>query len=164
MVLTRQNVRPSSPPRQKQKSQFFGCQVVLIRLTRHNVFMTTALIIKADGSTPTIREIPQGETYSTIKEVVASPRGDWFDCVRGEKFHGYVNDTGLIDGLPFNPICSIIFGQVICGDVILFGSFSPTDEYDGNEYDIPEWVAQSVRQQYFLWKENADEAMRVSSL
>jgi hypothetical protein len=126
--------------------------------------MTKALIIKADGSQPIIREIPQGETYGVIKEVVASPQGDWFDCVRGDKFHGYVNDTGLIDGLPFNPVCSIIFGQVICGDVILFGSFSPTDEYDGAEHDIPEWVRFSVSQQYFLWKQNADEAMRMEKL
>lgn len=126
--------------------------------------MTNALIIKADGSPPLIREIAQGETFDAIKETVSSPRGDWFDCVRGDKFHGYVNDTGLIDGLPFNPVCSIIFGQVICGDVIIFGSFSPTGEYDGYEHDVPEWVAQSVRQQYFLWKENADEAMRLEKL
>jgi hypothetical protein len=67
-----------------------------------------------------------------------------------------VNDTGIIDGLPLNPIASILFGQVICGDVILFGSFSPKGEYDGDEYDIPEWVVANVRSAFMLWKMNAD--------
>lgn len=119
--------------------------------------MKKALIIKADGSLPSIKEIPsQKETYQVIKEVIASPHGDWFDCVRGESYHAYVNDTGLIDGLPLNPIASILFGQVICGDVIMFGSYSPKGEYDGDEYDIPEWVVTNVRSQFLLWKTNTD--------
>lgn len=119
--------------------------------------MKKALIIKADGSLPFIKEIPsQKETYGVIKETVASPHGDWFDCVRADSYHGYVNDTGLIDGLPLNTIASILFGQVICGDVILFGSYSPEGEYDGDEYDIPEWVAVHVKKQFSLWQANTD--------
>jgi len=119
--------------------------------------MKKALIIKTDGSLPTIREIPSQEaTYQVIKDTVASPHGDWFDCVRGESYHCYVNDTGIIDGLPLNPIASILFGKVICGDVILFGSYSPKGEYDGDEWDIPEWVVLNVRSAFLLWKTNAD--------
>ena len=70
---------------------------------------------------------------------------------------GYVNDTGLIDGLPFNPIASIIFGQVICGNAIAFGSFNLENEYDGDEHPIGEDVIEAVKRQWFLWKHNADE-------
>jgi hypothetical protein len=123
--------------------------------------MTKALIISADGTAPVIKEVAEGASYDAIKEAVRSHTGDFFDCVRGESFHGYVNDTGLIDGLPLNPVASIIFGQVICGDAILFGSYNPQGKYDGEEYDIPVWVAESARQQWFLWKENADAQMRL---
>lgn len=111
-----------------------------------------ALVIKTDGTFPAVMEIPsQTDINQVIKDTVASPHGDWFDCVRGESFHGYVNDTGLIDGLPLNPIASILFGQVICGDVILFGSRSPE-----GENDIPVWVVEEVRSTFILWKTNAD--------
>lgn len=119
--------------------------------------MKRAIIIKADASPPFIKEIASQETtYEIIKETVASEHSDWFDCVRGESYHGYVNDTGLIDGLHVNLIASILFGQVICGNVILFGSFSPKGEYDGDEYDIPEFVWASVKSHWSLWKTNMD--------
>lgn len=114
--------------------------------------MKKALTIPADGETPTLLECGDDKTYETIREYV----GGWFDCVRSDKFHGYVNDTGLIDGLPFNPIASVIFGQVICGDAILFGSLSDDGEYDGEEYDIPEFVVAGIMRQWFLWKHNAE--------
>lgn len=111
-----------------------------------------ALIIKTDGTPPTVMEIPsEMDTNQVIKNTVASPWGDWFDCVQGESFHGYANDTGLVDGLPLNPIASILFGQIICGDVILFGSHTPNCECD-----IPEWVVEKARSAFMLWKINAD--------
>ena len=120
-----------------------------------------ALIIKSDGTMPVTMDIPsQEDTYEIIKATVASPNGDWFDCVRAQSFHGYVNDTGLVDGLPMNPVASILFGQVICGDAILFGSFSAVGSYDGNEHDIPAFVPELARTQWFLWKTNADASMR----
>ncbi len=116
-----------------------------------------ALVLRTDGSLPFIKEIPsQNEALAVLKEVITSPHGDWFDCVRGGNFHAYVNDTGLIDGLPLNPVASIIFGQIICGDVIFFGSYSPRGEYDGNEYSIPKCVVEDVSRHYFLWRTNAD--------
>jgi hypothetical protein len=111
-----------------------------------------ALTIKADGTLPAVIEIPsQTDINQVIKDTVASPSGDWFDCVRGESFHGYVNDTGLVDGLPMNPIASILFGQVICGDVILFGSHTPE-----GECDIPEWVVAKARSAFMLLTTNED--------
>jgi len=116
-----------------------------------------ALVLKTDGSIPLITTIPsQKETFDIIKDTISSPHGTWFDCVHGENFHAYVNDTGLIDGLPLNPVASIIFGQVVCGDVIFFGTYSPKGEYDGNEYSIPEAVVDDVSRHYFLWRTNAD--------
>lgn len=119
--------------------------------------MIQALVLKADGSIPVITTIPsQKETFDIIKDTISSPHGTWFDCVLGENFRAYVNDTGLIDGLPLNPVASIVFGQVICGDVIFFGSYSPKGEYDGNEYSIPKCVVKDVSRHYFLWRTNAD--------
>lgn len=123
--------------------------------------MTKALIIKTDGTAPVISEIAEGGSYEAIKEAVRSETGDFFDCVRNESFHGYVNDTGLIDGLPLNPVASILFGQVICGDAILFGSYNTHGKYDGEEHDIPTFVPEMARQQWFLWRENADAQMRL---
>lgn len=89
-------------------------------------------------------------------EVVRHTVGGWFDCVRGDKFHGYVNDTGLIDGMPFNPIASIMFGQVICGDAILFGSLNASGEYDGYEHAIDPIVVEAVKRQWFLFHHNSE--------
>ena len=119
--------------------------------------LTRALIIPTDGMpTTTMVASPAGDFINATV-------GGWFDCVRSDRFHGYVNDTGLIDGLPFNPIASIIFGRVICGNAILFGSFSTENEYDGHEHHIEENIIEGVKRQWFLWKHNADEReMRAS--
>ena len=119
--------------------------------------MTTAIIITENSVTAKTFDV--GVTHSEIHEMV----GGWFDCVRGERFHGYVNDTGLIDGLPFNPIASIMFGRVLCGDAILFGTLNLQNENDGEEHHIGENVIEGVKRQWFLWKHNADEReMRAS--
>lgn len=119
--------------------------------------MIQALVLKADGSIPVITTIPsQKETFGIIKDTISSPHGTWFDCVCGENFRAYVNDTGLIDGLPLNPIASIVFGQVICGDVIFFGSYTPAGQWDGEEHDVPECVIDSVKMHWSLLNTNVD--------
>ena len=108
-----------------------------------------ALILKTDGSLPFTKEIPSQEaTLAVIKETVASPHGDWFDCVRGENFHAYVNDTGDRDGLPLNPIASSMLGEYVCGDVIIFGSLTPDGEWDGEEHDVPRPIIECAEQQW----------------
>lgn len=119
--------------------------------------MIKALIIKADGSVPFIEEIPsQKETFQVIKDTVAGPYGTWFDCVSGESFNCYINDTGIIDGLPLNPVASILLGCVICGDTIVFGSLTPTGEWDGDEHDVPQLVIESVRKHWSLLNASVD--------
>jgi hypothetical protein len=116
--------------------------------------MKRALIIPAESMPTTIMV---EDTYNTIRNTV----GGWFDCVRQKSFHGYVNDTGLIDGLPFNPIASIVFGQVICGDAILFGSFNAKGEYDGEEHAIDPAIVAGVKQQWFLFKTNSEAGVKI---
>ena len=114
--------------------------------------MKRALLIPAEG-TPTTTMVMEAETYEFIRQSV----GGWFDCVRSDEFHAYVNDTGLIDGLPFNPVASIMFGQVICGDAVVFGSFNAQGEYDGEEHAIDPKVVEAVKRQYLLYMANANE-------
>jgi hypothetical protein len=116
--------------------------------------MKRALVIPAEGM-PT--SVMVEDTYNFIRNTV----GGWFDCVRQKSFHGYVHDTGLIDGLPFNPIASIVFGQVICGDVCLFGSFNAQGEYDGDEHHIDPAVIEAVKRQWFLFKTNSDAGVKI---
>lgn len=116
-----------------------------------------ALIIEAEGKAPFIKDVPsQKETYEVIKATITSPYGNWFDRVCKETFHGYVNDTGIIDGLPLNPVASILLGQVVCGDVIIFGTYTPTGEWDGEEHDVPQCVIESVKKQWSLLNANVD--------
>jgi len=125
-------------------------KVVIAPNKAYTEVMNKALVIPAEGSPfTTIVAQPEGDF---INKTV----GGWFDCVRSKSFHGYVNDTGLIDGLPFNPIASIVFGQVICGDAILFGSFSASGEYDGYEHSIDPMVVTAVNQQYMLYRTNSE--------
>ena len=117
-----------------------------------------ALIIPAEGMpSTTLVAQPAGDFINATV-------GGWFDCVRSDRFHGYVNDTGLIDGLPFNPIASIMFGRVLCGDAILFGTLNLQNENDGEEHHIEENVIEAVKRQWFLWKHNADERVMRASL
>jgi hypothetical protein len=116
--------------------------------------MKRALVIPAESAPTTIMV---EDNHITIRNIV----GGWFDCVRQKSFHGYVNDTGLIDGLPFNPVASIVFGQVICGDAVLFGSFNAKGEYDGYEHAIDPAICEAVRQQWFLFKTNADAGVKL---
>lgn len=116
--------------------------------------LTRALVVPAEGM-PTTSLV--ANTYDFIQETV----GGWFDCVRQKSFHGYVHDTGLIDGLPFNPIASIVFGQVICGDVCLFGSLNAQGEYDGDEHHIDPAVIEAVKRQWFLFKTNSDAGVKI---
>jgi hypothetical protein len=74
--------------------------------------------------------------YQDIRDII----GNWIDCVRGDDFVGYVDDEGLVSGLEFNPIASILFGQYLVGDVVVFGSLDENGSYDGNNYDVPESV------------------------
>lgn len=128
----------------------------------------TALILNVGEQPKTIVIPTHDDTYRAIKQAVASEYGDFFDVVAHTgttRFHGYVNDTGLIDGLPMNPIASIMLGQVVCGNTILFGSLNDKGVYDGDEHDIPQVVVEACVRQHFIWQfsvEKAEENLEIS--
>ena len=132
------------------RSEIFFTEVVITTNKGYIEGMNKALIIPAKG-TP----------YTTM---VAHPEGDfinktvggWFDCVRSEHFHGYVNDTGLIDGLDLNPVASVMFGQMLAGDCIVFGSFNAQGESDGYEHTIDPTVVSMANHFNFLWETQPD--------
>jgi hypothetical protein len=47
-------------------------------------------------------------------------------------FSGYVNDEGLVLGLPYNSIASVLFGLYLCGDCVVTGGVDD----DGNDMDV----------------------------
>lgn len=116
-----------------------------------NAELIKALVIPAEGS-PTTTMVASGSTYDFIRESV----GGWFDCVRSEDFHAYVHDTGIIDGQPFNRLASILFGRVICGDIVVFGSLSASGVYDGEEHHVPPMIVNLVAQQWMLLLANSE--------
>lgn len=94
--------------------------------------MKKALIINPNGTMFTT-EFPEKNIGDEIRRLV----GNWFDCVRGEGFVGYVDDEGLLNGSEFNPIASIVFGRYLAGVTVVFGCVNPDNgEYDGEDYSI----------------------------
>ena len=71
---------------------------------------------------------------SVIHDIV----GNWFDCVRSHDIVGYVDDEGLLRGLPLNPVATAIFGRILAGTCVVVGSLNPQGESDGEDYDVPE--------------------------
>jgi hypothetical protein len=108
--------------------------------------MKRALVIPAKGTPYTVMvEQPEGDF---INKTV----GGWFDCVRSEKFHGYVNDEGLLIGLEMNPVASVMFGQMLAGDCVVFGSLNAKGEYDGYEHSVDPDVVVVANHFNFLWR------------
>lgn len=92
-----------------------------------------ALIATADGDVRVENIAPEAED---IRRII----GGWFDCVREDKYVGYVHDEGLLIGLPTNYIASVMFGRVLAGDCVVVGALNEKGEYDGESYDAPEWM------------------------
>lgn len=57
---------------------------------------------------------------------------------------GYINDTGMVDGLPVNAMASIVFGRELFGPVVVVSGTNPNGVYDGDNYDVPEWFCEAV--------------------
>jgi len=69
--------------------------------------------------------------------------GGMIDAVRteledGTVIVGYVNDEGLMLNMETNWFASALFNRQIVGDVVLVSGTSPSGEYDGENYDLPE--------------------------
>jgi hypothetical protein len=68
--------------------------------------------------------------------------GGAFDCVTakvaGHVIVGYVHDEGLLIGLEQNWFASALFGRNLVGPCVIVAGESPSGEYDGENYDLPE--------------------------
>lgn len=109
----------------------------MIESSRYDYYMKTAqaLHIKTDG---TFTEFTLSGDYRQINDLV----GGWFDAVRGEDFVVYVHDEGLlIEGFEPNVFATMLTGRVIFGDVVIVGCLNENGEYDGENYDVPQIVA-----------------------
>lgn len=87
--------------------------------------------------------------YTQIQEIV----GGHFDAVRVEVENedgdsliivGYVHDEGLILDLEPNYLATALFQQELRGPCLLVSGISPDGEYDGESYDVPEWVYEGL--------------------
>lgn len=122
--------------------------------------MTKALIIKTDG------EIQYVNIAGTSHlEALQSIVGGWIDCVRSENHPvvGYVNDEGLLLGLPINPVATAFFGRILVGDAVLFGAHDEDGEYDGENHDFPVALAEEIN--YIavalrIWNDSRTEAVQ----
>jgi len=69
--------------------------------------------------------------------------GGCIDAVRteledGTVIVGYCHDEGLILNLETNWFASALFNRQLAGPVVLVSGTSPSGEYDGENYDLPE--------------------------
>ncbi|HEY7007310.1 MAG TPA: DUF3846 domain-containing protein [Jatrophihabitantaceae bacterium] len=69
--------------------------------------------------------------------------GGYIEGIYGPAWCGYVNESGLLDGLPVNPFASVLVRDaggigygVLVGPVVFFGR--PND--DGDPTDCPDWL------------------------
>lgn len=84
--------------------------------------------------------------YKDIQKLV----GGNFDCVSTNvgrddiSFEGYVHDEGLLIGLEYNYLASALFGRDLVGDCVLLWGLSPEGERDGENYDMPTEMVESI--------------------
>jgi hypothetical protein len=84
--------------------------------------------------------------YKDIQKLV----GGNFDCVSTNvgrddvSFEGYVHDEGLLIGLEYNYLASALFGRDLVGDCVLLWGLSPDGERDGENYDMPTEMVESI--------------------
>lgn len=94
-----------------------------------------AVVINSDGSFYKT-ELPQENALPQLNELV----GGYIDAVRGDDFVGYVNDEGLLIGLPYNLFASILFGRDLVGNVVIVGALNENGVYDGENHDVPSYI------------------------
>lgn len=65
---------------------------------------------------------------------------------------GYVHDEGLLIGLDTNDRASVLFERTLVGDVVVVSGTNPFDlEYDGYNYDVPEWFRERLMDGSLEW-------------
>jgi hypothetical protein len=89
------------------------------------------------------------EDYKSIQQIV----GGCFDVVRkeledGTVICGYVHDEGLLLGMDTNWFASALFERHLVGPCVVVSGTSPSGEYDGDDYDLPEMFFQFLTNQF----------------
>ena len=86
------------------------------------------------------------EDYESIQEAI----GGCFDVVVTDlgkdnvSIVGYVHDEGLILDMELNYLATNLFQKELRGDCVIVWGLSPNGEYDGDNYDIPEWITNFI--------------------
>lgn len=118
----------------------------------------TALIIPAVGL-PHLATVPESDrgSYDFIKDAI----NGFFDCVRSDdgRFHAYVDDEGLLKGLPINAIATALFGRILTGPCVVFGTLNQDGENDGCEHSVTGEAIRSVEYlagAYKMWMESVE--------
>ena len=107
--------------------------------------MTTGLVLFAD---PTKEPEPIILSEDDSLQVLQKCVGGLIDTVKVSAMNaendeqmvlvGYVNDEGLLQKLPLNPLASVVFNRELVGDVVLVSGTNPeSGAYDGENYDLP---------------------------
>jgi hypothetical protein len=88
------------------------------------------------------------EDYKSIQQAI----GGHFDVVVTNlgkddvSIVGYVHDEGLILDMELNYLATNLFQKELRGDCVIVWGLSPNGEYDGDNYDIPEWITEFIMQ------------------
>ena len=98
---------------------------------------TKALHITSEGECLPLF-LDEDTAHIAINEIV----GGWFDSVNEGNLNivGYINDEGLLIGLPMNAVASALFGRPLAGDCVVIGALNEQGEYDGENHDVPAFV------------------------
>jgi hypothetical protein len=98
---------------------------------------TKALHITSEGECLPLF-LDEDTAHIAINEIV----GGWFDSVNEGNLGivGYINDEGLLIGLPMNAVASALFGRPLAGDCVVIGALNEQGEYDGENHDVPAFV------------------------
>ena len=108
-----------------------------------------AVVIPAGSKTPAKVNITGG--YKELQKYVDGLIEGVSGMNNGVFISGYVNEEGLINGLEFNPIASILFGRYLCGPCVLCGEVDD----EGNDTDVT-----TGQMAMLQWVWNASEAHR----
>jgi len=96
--------------------------------------------------------------------------GGTIDAVRqelpdGTVLVGYVHDEGFLLDLPVNWFASALFLRELRGPVVLVSGTSPSGDYDGENYDVPnhiyKWLTTKFTEQV---AETYNESMAISAV
>lgn len=101
------------------------------------------------------------EKVGGIFDAVTNAYGDDNQAV----FVGYVNDTGLVDGMPLNYLATALFNRELHGDCVVVWGLDSDGVYDGENHDLPQQACEFISGQLLLWTaEQYNEAVLVSVL